>query len=293
MLVTLNEILSKAEAGNYAVGAFNSPTLESVRAVTEAAEELQAPIILSHAEVHNEIIPLEIMGPILVDFAKRANVPVAVHLDHGTNLEIVKQAIDIGFSSVMIDASHMKYEDNIRTVEEVVEYAHKNNVSVEAELGVMTSSGIGGEESAGGELYGQGESVDYYTDPLIAKDFVEKTDIDALAASFGTVHGIYIKEPNLDFDRLKAIYKNIQRPVVMHGGSGLSIEDYVKAINSGVRKINYYSYAAKAGAHAVKEYIDQNSNLFYHDFTVVAKEAIKKDVKRAMEIFLNKGAVLR
>jgi fructose-bisphosphate aldolase class II len=288
MLVTLNEILSKAEDENYAVGAFNSPTLESVRAVIEAAEELQVPIILSHAEVHNEITPIEIMGPILVDFAKRASIPVAVHLDHGSNLEMVKKAIEIGFSSVMIDASHMNYEDNIGTVIEVVEYAHRNNVSVEAELGVMTSSGIGGEETKGGELNLHSETMDYYTDPLIAKDFVEKTEIDALAASFGTVHGIYINAPNLDFDRLKAIYKNIQRPVVMHGGSGLSKEDYVTAINSGVRKINYYSYAAKAGAHAIKEYIDNNSNLFYHDFTVVAKDAIKKDVKRVMEIFLNK-----
>jgi fructose-bisphosphate aldolase, class II len=293
MLVNLKEILTKAEAGNYAVGAFNSPTLESVRAVIEAAEELQAPIILSHAEVHNEIIPIEIMGPILIDFAKRANVPVTVHLDHGSNLEIVKKAIDIGFSSVMIDASHMNYEDNVRTVIEIVEYAHRQNVSVEAELGMIASSGIGGEETKGGEPFAEGDLIDYYTDPLIAKDFVEITEIDALAASFGTVHGIYLKEPNLDFDRLRAIYKNIQRPVVMHGGSGLSEEDYVTAINSGVRKINYYSYAAKAGAYAIKDFIENNSNLFYHDLTVVAKDAIKKDVIRAMKIFLNKGEVVR
>lgn len=287
MLVTLNEILAKAEEGNYAVGAFNCPTLEAVRAVTEAAEELQVPIILSHAEVHNELVPIEIMGPILVDFAKRASVPVAVHLDHGTNIEIVKTAIDLGFSSVMIDASHMSYEDNIRTVKEVVEYAHQHNVSVEAELGVMTSSGIGGEETQGAELAASGEASDYYTDPLIAKDFVEKTETDALAASFGTVHGIYMSEPKLDFDRLQAISDNIQRPVVMHGGSGLSTDDYLKAINNGVRKINYYSYAAKAGAQAVKEYINAHENLFYHDLTTAAKEAIKEDVKRAMEIFLN------
>jgi fructose-bisphosphate aldolase, class II len=291
MLVNLKEILTKAEAGNYAVGAFNSPTLESVRAVIEAAEELQSPVILSHAEVHNEIIPIEIMGPILVDFAKRASVPVTVHLDHGSNLEIVKKAIDIGFSSVMIDASHMNYEDNVKTVIEIVEYAHRQNVSVEAELGVITSSGIGGEETKGGEPFGEGDLTDYYTDPLIAKDFVKNTEIDALAASFGTVHGIYLKEPNLDFDRLRAIYKNIQKPVVMHGGSGLSEEDYITAINSGVRKINYYSYAAKAGAYAIKDYIENNANLFYHDFTVVAKDAIKKDIIRAMEIFLNKGKV--
>lgn len=293
MLVTLKEILSIAEEENYAVGAFNSPTLESARAAIEAAEELQVPIILSHAEVHNEIIPIEVMGPILVEFAKKSSVPAVVHLDHGSNLEMVKKAMKIGFSSVMIDASHMNYEDNISTVREVVEYAHRNNVSVEAELGIMASSGIGGEETKDRELSIQKESINYYTDPLIAKDFVERTQIDALAASFGTVHGIYVKEPNIDFNRLKDIYQNIQKPVVMHGGSGLSEKEYLKAINSGVRKINYYSYAARAGAYAIKDYIDNHSNLFYHDFTVVAKEAIKKDIKRAMEIFLNKDQILR
>jgi fructose-bisphosphate aldolase class II len=294
LLVTLTENLKNAEEGNYAVGAFNCPTLESVRAVIEAAEELQAPIILAHAEVHNEIIPLEVMGPLLVEFAKRASVPVTVHLDHGSSLEMVKKAIDIGFSSVMIDASHMGYEDNIKTVQEVVEYAHGKNVSVESELGVMTSSGFGGEETKSGESMAI-DSMDYYTDPLVAKDFVERTKTDALAASFGTVHGIYITEPNLDFKRLKEIYQNTNRPIVMHGGSGLSDEDYINAINCGVRKINYYSYAAREGAVAVKKYIEKenHSSLFYHDLTVVAKEAIKQNVKRAIEIFLNKGGVLK
>lgn len=293
MLVTLKEILMQAEEGNYAVGAFNSPTLESARAAVEAAEELQVPIILSHAEVHFEITPLEIMGPILVELAKKASVPVAVHLDHGSSLETVKKAIDTGFSSVMIDASHMSYEDNVKTVVEVVDYAHKHNVSVEAELGMITSSGIGGEETAGGEYVLDGDAEDYYTDPDVAKDFVQRTGIDALAASFGTVHGIYIKEPQLDIERLNLISENSKKPVVMHGGSGLSEEEYIAVINSGVRKINYYSYAAKAGANAIKEYIEQNKDLFYHDFAVIAKDAIKKDVKRAMEIFLNKNQYVK
>lgn len=290
MLVTLKEILAKAEEGKYAVGAFNCPTLESARAAVEAAEELQVPIILSHAEVHFEITPLEIMGPILVSLAKNSNVPIAVHLDHGSSLENVKKSIDLGFSSVMIDASHMSYEDNLKTVIEVVEYARQHNVSVEAELGMMTSSGIGGEETGDGE-HKDGDSVDYYTDPVIAKDFVERTDIDGLAASFGTVHGIYIKEPDLDFNRLRDIYQNIQRPVVMHGGSGLSEQDYINAINNGVRKINYYSYSAKAGACAVKEYIENTENIFYHDLAVVAKNAIKEDLKKAMKIFANNSSV--
>lgn len=288
MLVTLKELLIEADKGNYAVGAFNCPTLESVRGVVEAAEELRAPIILAHAEVHNAIIPLEIMGPILVEFAQKASVPIAVHLDHGTNLETVKQAIDIGFTSVMIDASHKSYEENIQIVKEVVEYAHKQNVSVEAELGVMTSSGLGGEETYKGDSHVLEDAANYYTDPAIAKDFVEKTNIDALAASFGTVHGIYLTKPNLDFDRLERIYENIQRPVVMHGGSGLSEEEYKTVINRGVRKINYYSYAAKAGAYAAKAFLEKEENPFYHDLTVVAKETIKQDIKKAISIFANK-----
>ena len=286
MLVTLKDLLTKAEEGNYAVGAFNSPTLESARAAVEAAEELQVPIILSHAEVHFEITPIEIMGPILVNLAKAASIPVAVHLDHGSSLESVKNAINQGFSSVMIDASHMSYEDNIKTVKEVVAYAKEFNVSVEAELGMMTSSGIGGEEVAGSEHLDKDIS-DYYTDPKIAKDFVERTKIDCLAASFGTVHGLYTTTPKLDFERLNEIYESIQRPVVMHGGSGLSDEDYIRVINSGVRKINYYSYSAKAGAEAIKAYIERESNIFYQDLAVVAKNAIKEDLKRAMKIFAN------
>ncbi|MCT8137571.1 class II fructose-bisphosphate aldolase [Anaerobacillus sp. CMMVII] len=293
MLVTLKEILSKAETQNFAIGAFNSPTLEAARAAIEAAEELKVPIILSHAEVHFEILPLEILGPLLVDLARKASVPVTVHLDHGSSLSVVKKAIEMGFSSVMIDASHMSYEENVKTVKEVVEYAHYHNVSVEAELGVITSSGIGGEETVEGQQDLNSDITDYYTDPMIAKDFVERTQIDALAASFGTVHGIYVKKPNLDFERLKAIYEQIGRPVVMHGGSGLSETDYIKAINCGVRKINYYSYAARAGAHAVKDFINKNENIFYHDLTMVAKDAIKEDVKRAMRIFSNGSTQLQ
>ncbi len=279
MLVTLQENLKKADEGNYAVGQFNCPTLEAARAAVEVAEELKAPIILAHAEVHDEIVPIEIIGPILVNLAKNASIPITVHLDHGTNISMVRKAIDIGFSSVMIDASIMSYEDNINTVKEVVDYAHRHNVSVEAELGVMTSSGIGGEDTGGNHL---GE---LYTDPDIAKDFVEQTDIDALAAAFGTVHGIYVQEPNLDYDRLRKIHDNIQRPVVMHGGSGLSEEEYINAIDNGVRKINYYSYAAKAAGDAVKEYVNQNKNVFYHDVTIVALEALKKDYKKAISTF--------
>lgn len=288
MLVTLQEVLEEAIKGNYAVGAFNSPTLESARAVVEAAEELNVPVILSHAEVHDEIIPMEVIGPILIDLAKKATVPVVVHLDHGSSLETVKKAIGLGFSSVMIDASHLEYDDNVKVVKEVVKYAHAQNVSVEAELGTITSSGLGGEESIGNDSH---EIIEIYTNPEIAQDFVQQTGIDALAASFGTVHGIYMTEPNLDFKRLQQISDRIQLPVVMHGGSGLSEHEYRTAINAGVRKINYYSYAAKAGAQAILDKVNQESKsmvFFYHDFTVIAKNSMKRNVKGAMQLFMNK-----
>lgn len=282
MLVNLREILDIAEKGHFAIGAFNAPTLESARAAIEAAEELNAPVILQHAEVHFDITPIEIISPVLVELAKNAKVPVAVHLDHGTNLNTVMKAIDLGFSSVMIDASHKPFNENVQIVKEVADYAHSRNVSVEAELGMMTSTGIGGEET-------QGSSGDDptcgYTDPEVAKSFVEQTQIDALAASFGTAHGIYIKEPILDIPRLEKIYTLTGIPIVMHGGSGLSDEDYENTIRAGVRKINYYSYVAMAGGNVIKEHVQNNPHPLYHELTEIARQAMKDDMKRVIKLF--------
>lgn len=282
MLVTLREVLDIAEREKFAIAAFNSPTLESARAAVEAAEEMNLPIILQHAEVHFEINPIEIIGPILVDLAKRASVPVAVHLDHGSSLETVKKAVELGFSSVMIDASHKPLDENVTIVKEVVDYAHRHNVSVEAELGTLGSTGIGGEETEGSE---EGSGTDGYTDPEVAQKFVKETNIDALAASFGTAHGVYITEPVLDIPRLEKIYNLTGIPVVMHGGSGLSDEEYEQTIRAGVRKINYYSYAALAGGKAVKETMEKEIHPFYHDLTIVARQAMKEDMKRVMKLF--------
>lgn len=282
MLVTLKEVLQDAEKNQYAVGAFNVPTFESLRAALDAAEELQTPIILAHAEVHSSVMPLEFIGPILVNCAKKANVPVVVHLDHGSDIKLIEQAINLGFTSVMIDASHKPYDENVKTVQEVVEFAHKFNVSVEAELGVITSSGIGGEET---ENHITSDSI--LTDPHLAKDFVEKTNIDALAASIGTVHGIYMSQPNIDYERIKTLHDLTKIPIVMHGGSGLSKEEYLKTIESGVRKINYYSYSAKYAAEAIKEYINKNNNVFYHELTFIAKKVIEQDLRTVIKIFRN------
>jgi fructose-bisphosphate aldolase, class II len=287
MLVSLCDLLKDANDGKYAVGAFNTPTLEAVRASISAAEELSVPVIISHAEAHDKIVPIEIIGKIMLEMAKSSSVPVCVHLDHGSSLELIYKAMDMGFSSVMFDGSNLPYEKNVELTCQVVLDAHAKGVSVEAELGIMTASGIGGETTGVGSAL---KYDDNYTNPELACDFVQKTGIDALAASFGTVHGLYLKAPNLDFERLNQIYNKTKTPIVMHGGSGVSEEDYIKAIENGVRKINYYTYAARAAGEAIRQKLAElKGPAFYHDITLWAIDAMKKDYITAMKVFYNKN----
>lgn len=275
MLVSLKDILKIAEARKCSIGAFNSPNLTSLKAILEAAEELNEPVIIMHAQVHEEmgLCKMEEIAPIMVFMADRAKVPVCVHLDHGTDLDYIKRGLDLGFTSVMYDGSELGVEMNYANTAIAVNMAKKYGASVEAEIGSMGSR----ESGASGE---NDESI--YTDPDMAKDFAEKTGIDALACAFGTAHGLYLKEPKLDFDRLEKIKSLISVPIVMHGGSGVSAEDYKKVINLGVRKINYYTYMSKAGGTAIAEMKDKT---FFHDMEITAIDAMKKDVKTAMEIF--------
>lgn len=282
MLVNLCDLLEDAEKKKYAVGAFNTPTLEAVRAVVSAAEELKVPVIISHAEVHEDIVPIDIIGPIMLEAAKSAKVPVCVHLDHGSTFDLIYKAMDIGFTSVMFDGSSLPYEKNVELTCKVVKDAHAKGISVEAELGIMTTS-------SGGENIGVkvgSENKDIYTNPDLASDFVKKTNIDALAASFGTAHGIYLKAPKLDYERLRQIQENTQIPIVMHGGSGVSEEDYRKVISNGVRKINYYTYMSRAAGEDIRKKLrDMEGTAFYHDITSWAIDAMKEDAMRAMKVF--------
>lgn len=283
MLVSLCNLLEDAEKKEYAVGAFNTPTLEAVRAVIAGAEELKVPVIISHAEVHESIVPIEIIGPIMLQAAKAAKVPVCVHLDHGSSLDLIYKAMELGFTSVMFDGSSLPYEKNVELTCQVVKDAHLKGVSVEAELGIMTTSGVGGERIGVEE---GSENKDLYTNPDLAADFVKKTNIDALAASFGTAHGIYLKTPKLDYERLSEIHKKAQLPIVMHGGSGVSEDDYLKVIERGVRKINYYTYMSRAAGEAIRKKInDSEVDVFYHDITCIAIEAMKQDAMKAMRVF--------
>ena len=272
MLVTLKNILKIAEAKKCAIGSFNTPNFESLKAVIGAAEELNQPVIIMHAQVHEEmgLCKMDEIAPIMLFMADRASVPVCVHLDHGTDLDYVKKGLDLGFTSVMYDGSTLPDEINFANTAIAVEMAHKTGASVEAEIGSMGARESGAEG---------GESI--YTTPSAAKKFSEETGIDALACAFGTAHGIYLKEPKLDFARLDEINKITNVPIVMHGGSGVSHEDYRKVISLGVRKINYYTYMAKAGAEAIlgKTYGQ------FHNAANDAIAAMKADVKKAISVF--------
>lgn len=231
MLVTLKELLADAKKNKYAVGAFNVPNLEAIRAVIEAAEELNSPVILQHAEVHEGLVSIEEIGPLMLDYAHKAKVPVAVHLDHGATFEMCVKAIQMGFTSVMYDASSKEYEVNRDETKEIVKIAHAVGVSVEAELGHIFTSAVGGGEGRGSDSSEDYEDLDdVYTDPDLAKHFVEETDVDCLAIGFGTVHGVYLKEPKLDLDRITLIKDKVDVPFVMHGGSGVS-EKIIKSLS--------------------------------------------------------------
>ncbi|MBP3626582.1 MAG: class II fructose-bisphosphate aldolase [Clostridia bacterium] len=275
MLVTLKEILKIAEEKNIAIGSFNTPNMTSLSAVIEGAEELGQPVIIMHAQVHEEmgLCKMEEIAPLMLMFAEKASVPVCVHLDHGTDLEYVERGLELGFTSVMYDGSTLSTKENIENTKIAVAKAKLTGASVEAEIGSM-----GAREGGGGN------DASIYTDPDAAASFVAETGIDALACAFGTAHGFYKDAPKLDFPRLSRMKELIDIPLVMHGGSGVSEEDYREVINRGIRKVNYYTYMSKAGGQAIsnKEYAQ------FHDALLDAQKAMKEDVKRAISIFSNK-----
>lgn len=273
MLVSLKEILKVAEAKKCAIGSFNTPNLASMRAVIGAAEEQKMPVIIMHAQIHEEmnISKIDEIAPIMLFMADKATVPVCVHLDHGTDMSYVKRALDLGFTSVMYDGSELERDLNYANTSIIVEMARKYGASVEAEIGSMGAREGGG---AGGESI--------YTEPADAKDFTEKTGIDALACAFGTAHGIYTKAPKLDFERLKKIGQMVSVPLVMHGGSGVNPADYMKSIELGIRKVNCYTYMAKAGGEAVAKL---EKGMLYHDIELAAIEAMRDDVQKSIGFF--------
>ena len=281
MLVNLKEILEVAEKEKTAIGMFNATGFDSLRAVIEAAEELNRPVIIAHAEVHNVYNDVSYVGPAMIAAAKNAKVPVCVHLDHGVSEEMIYRALRIGFTSVMMDASALPYEKNLALTKQITDAAHAMGVSVEAELGRLVTSESGEREE------GLTRAEDYYTRPDEAKEFVAATGVDALAIAFGTSHGFYTAEPKLDFEVVKSVKAATGLPLVMHGGSGVSEDGYREAIAGGIRKINYYSYMSKAGYEAAAKEIAAGKSRYLHDVEYAAYLAMKEDVKRAISVFSN------
>jgi fructose-bisphosphate aldolase class II len=276
MLVTLNEILAIAEERKCAFGAFNTPNLECITAVLNAAEKLNVPVMITHAELHESVAPLAVIGPVMVQAARDAKVPVCVHLDHCETLSYMEQALKMGFTGVMYDGSTLQYEENVANTKIAVAMSKEYGANVEAEIGQLASREGGMEANAGGPVY---------TDPDLAVKFCAETGIDALAPSFGTAHGIYKSKPVLDLERVKVIAEKTKLPLVMHGGSGVSDEDYRIAIQNCIRKINYYSYMSKAGVGAVKAMLEAEDVTFFHDLALVAQNAMENNAARAMSIF--------
>ena len=274
MLVTLKGLLEDAKNKKQAVGAFNGTTLEGIRAIIGAAEELRRPVILQHAQSHDTIIDLNEIAPLILHYARSASVPVAVHLDHGSTFKRCMEAIRAGFTSVMYDASAKPFEQNLMETAEIVKAAHSVGVSVEAELGhVANINEDPGEDNI-------------YTDPALAEEFVKRTGVDCLAVAFGTAHGLYVKQPRLDLSIVTQISEKTGIPLVMHGGSGVSGDNYRRATKEGICKINYYTYMNTAGGNAAKSFVKQSGeHLAYDRLTLAATEAMKQDVMAAMRIF--------
>jgi ketose-bisphosphate aldolase len=277
-LVAASELYRSAEEEDYALGAYDAcgGQIDIIETTFQAAEEMHSPVIISDGYVAiKKYFGLEYFSTIVKMRAARSSVPVVLHLDHALEFEYVIQAIKCGFTSVMFDGSRLPYEKNIEVTRKIVQVAHSVGVSVEAEIG-----NIGGVE--GDPFSSTNESL--YTDPDIAKDFVHKTGIDSLAPAIGNVHGFYSKEPKLDFERLRDIKKKTNIPLVLHGATGIPINDIKKAITLGIRKVNLATIVHHTYVEGIKEYIEthpgENRNLLRG-----AREPLKELIKEQIKAF--------
>lgn len=273
-LVTTKDMLLKAQKEKYAVGAFNVENMEMILAVIEAAEEMKSPVILQTTPSAVKYAGLEQLYANVKAAANKASVPVAIHLDHGDSFNLAMQAISVGYTSIMIDGSHEKYEENIRLTKSVVEVCQPINIPVEAELGK-----VGGKED---DLDG-GEGG--YTDPLEAQIFVEKTRVDSLAVAIGTAHGIYQGEPKLDLNRLTKIKEKVSIPLVLHGTSGIPDEMVSECVNRGICKVNYATDLRIAYTKGVNQVLKaEPDTIDPKKYSLVGKNEVKKYVISKMKV---------
>lgn len=277
MLVTGKEILTNADKGGYAVGAFNAVNMEMVQAIVAAAEEENAPVMIQTTEGALKYAGIEYLSKMIRLAAKKASVPVALHLDHGTSFETAMKCIRNGWTSVMIDGSHFPFEENIAVTKQVVDAAHACGVSVEAELGRL-----GGIE----DNISVSEKDAMFTDPQEAHEFVEKTGVDSLAIAIGTAHGKYKGVPKLDLERLDTIKKDLKMPIVLHGASGVAYDDIKKAIGLGVNKINIDTDLRVAYTDKVREILGNDPDVFdLRKICGPARDSVKAAVVEKLRLF--------
>jgi fructose-bisphosphate aldolase class II len=279
MLVTLNEILPAAKAGHYAVGLFNTVNLEMAKGVLAAAEALRSPVIIGTAEILLPYAELEELAYFLVPMAEKASVPVVLHYDHGLTEERVHQAMDLGFRSVMYDCSTLDFDGNCKAVADLVKEAHQRGVSVEAELGHVGANETSAESAA------SDDSI--YTEPEEARRFWEKTGVDALAVAIGTAHGAYKSKPRLDFERLEQIASVVGAPLVLHGGSGLTDDDFRRTIEKGIAKVNIFTDINCAAAKAAHDHWKDGKGLT--DLMPEIAAAVQAETMKKMKIFGSEG----
>ena len=277
-LVNMKDLLADAQKRNYAVGSFSVANMEMVLGVIKAAEETQSPIILQIAEVRLNHSPLALIGPLMVAAAEEASVPVAVHLDHGKTPCCIEQALDIGFTSVMFDGSHLPVEDNIEITKGIVEIAREYGAAVEAEIGCVGGSEDGSEDIAIN-----------CTSPEQAKRFAEETKVDALAIAIGNAHGNYKEEPKLRFDILEKVHELVKTPLVLHGGTGIGKEDFIRCHQNGIKKINIATATFDSVERSVRESYEKGEIHGYYDLHQAEIEGAYQNAKRHMEIFYSVG----
>ena len=277
-LCNMKDLLKKAEEGNYAVGSFSVANMEMILGVIKAAEKTRSPIILQIAEVRLNHSPLHVIGPAMLAAARGASVPVAVHLDHGTSLECIGQALRLGFTSVMFDGSHLPFEKNVEMSKAVVEMAKSTGAAVEAEIGC-----VGGSEDG---------SVDIAmrcTSPEQAKLFSERTGVDCLAIAIGNAHGFYKDEPELRFDILSEVDRLVEVPLVLHGGTGISEDDFIRCHQNGIKKINIATATFASSERKVREGYEKGEIKGYYDLHTREIEGAYENAKKHMEIFYSVG----
>ena len=272
MLVNLNDILKKAQEGHYGIGLFNTTDSDMLEAVIAAAEELRSPVVIGTAEILLPYGDLKLIAPSVIAAAKRASVPVVVHYDHGLTFDRCMEALKLGFSSVMFDGSTKDYETNLKETREIVKIAHSFGASVEGEIGHVGNADVN-----------DNLLTDMYTTPEEAEEYVKATGVDALAIAIGTAHGVYKSKPMLNIDRLKAIRQKIDTPLVLHGGSGLSDDDFKTTVREGIAKVNIFTDLCLAGDRAMKEGLEKG--LGYLETRNLKVKYIKEAVKNKIRLF--------